>query len=133
LFKRFSLPRRHPVTRIEVVRPLAADPASLALLLAGPAATDQWPPQSVSMLAEPPLRSGVGFAAQLTFSQNGHRVGRGRLSITAAVSGDFGELTTSELRLVAVCEERVARGLGSDAENYCDNLVRLCEARSSAA
>jgi hypothetical protein len=136
------------VTRIDVVRRIAADPASLALLLAGPAAGELWPDVAampalvpsqpstrVTISMEPPVRSGLGFVAHLQFHRAERRVARGRLVVVASAVDDRGDdhKGTSELRLTASCEDAFAQQLRSDGVAYLANLATVAEARSSAA
>src|SRR5436305_1108068 len=77
-------PRRWPMTQAQVVREFAADPASVALLLAGPAADAFWPHDDGGDLAVavgPPMRSGVGFVVDLTVSEPAAGNVRGRLPL----------------------------------------------------
>ena len=73
-----DLVRRQLMTRIDVGRPIQADPSSVALVLAGPAARELWPPRAdrligavapqgpaLSVTLDPPGRTGVGFTARV--------------------------------------------------------------------
>lgn len=114
------------MTRIEVVRHIAADPAGVALLLSGPAGPDLWPAEVVRF--GPPTRSGVGFVVDLTIDDAG-RTARGRVDIRAASEGPG----ATDLRLVLASSAATAAGLGLHAHRFLDGLADAAQARSSAA
>src|SRR5436305_5010678 len=85
------------MTRIDVGRAVVADPSSVALVLAGPAARELWPPRSdrvvgvvtaqrpgLAVAVDPPARSGVGFAARVQVQAGETTVATGRLTILPA-------------------------------------------------
>ena len=130
------------MTRVEVRRSVAADPSSVALVLAGPAARELWPPRSdrvvgvvepqqprLTVTVDPPSRSGVGFAARIDVHAGDATVGSGRLSIAPS----SGEPLRCEVRLALEVEPACAARLKRDAERYLDNLAELSRERSSAA
>ncbi|MDQ1704501.1 MAG: hypothetical protein QOF18_867 [Frankiaceae bacterium] len=113
------------MSRIEVVRHVAADPAGVALLLSGPAGRDLWPDEEAHF--GPPMRSGVGFAVDLTVDEAG-RHARGRVDITAAAAGPG----ATDLRLVLSSNTGLSR-LSLDARRFLSRLADAAQARSSAA
>lgn len=130
------------MTRVEVRRSVAADPSSVALVLAGPAARELWPPRSdrvvgvvepqqprLAVSVDPPARSGVGFAALIELHAGDATVGAGRLSIVPV----SGEPLRCEVRLSLEAEPAAAARLQRDAERYLGNLADLSRERSSAA
>ena len=133
------------MTRIEVGRPVEADPSSVALVLAGPAARELWPPRSdrlvgavaaqrpaLSVTLDPPGRAGVGFTARARVHAGDAVVGTGRLTILP--TADSGALDSGcEVRLSLEASDQVAERLRRDAARYLDNLAQLSRERSSAA
>jgi hypothetical protein len=130
------------MTRIEVSRTAAADPSSVALVLAGPAARELWPrrpdrvvgvvtaQQPVAAVAvDPPARSGVGFAARVQVHVGDAMVAAGRLSILPLPPDRSG----CELRLALEVSDEGAERLRRDAARYLANVADLSRARSSAA
>ena len=129
------------MTPIEVARPVAADPSSVALVLAGPAARELWPQQpqrpvavvnrrrpGLTVAVEPPRRSGVGFTAGLSVRTDDELVAGGRLTIAPdATTGGC------DVRLSLTVDDTVAAAVGRDAERYLDRLAAGSRARSSAA
>lgn len=138
------------MTRIEVGRPVQADPSSVALVLAGPAAKELWPPRSdrligavaqqrpaLSVTLDPPGRAGVGFTARARFHAGDSIVGTGRLTILptpeGAPEGGIAEPAGCEVRLSVEAADQVAERLRKDVARYLDNLAQLSRERSSAA
>ena len=134
------------MTRIEVGRPVQADPSSVALVLAGPAARELWPPRSdrligavaeqrpaLSVSLDPPGRAGVGFTARARVHAGDRVVGTGRLTILPTPDTGVVDSSGCEVRLSIEAADRVAERLRSDATRYLDNLARLSRERSSAA
>ena len=130
------------MTRIEVSRSVAADPSSVALVLAGPAARELWPPRSdrvvgvvepqqprLAVRVDPPVRAGVGFAARMEVHAGDATIGSGRLSI---VPGP-GESPRCEVRLFLEVDEASVSRLRRDADRYLGNVAELSRERSSAA
>jgi hypothetical protein len=113
------------VTRIEVVQPVAADPAGVALLLSGAAGRELWPGSSARF--GPPMRSGVGFIVDLTVDAY-DQPARGRVGITAGVEGPG----ATHLRLVISSVAPDAR-LRADARRFVRALAAAAQERSSAA
>jgi hypothetical protein len=130
------------MTRVEVRRSVAADPSSVALVLAGPAARELWPPRSdrivgvvepqqprLAVTVDPPARAGVGFAARIEVHAGDATIGAGRLSIVPGA----GEPVLCEVRLCLEVETAAATRLRRDADRYLANVADLSRARSSAA
>jgi hypothetical protein len=116
------------VTRIEVARQVAADPASVALLLSGPAARDAWPSDG-DVRVGPPMRSGVGFVADMTVVDSTDRGVRGRYTIMPA-EGTSG---ASDVRLVLTSTADDPRSLREVGEACVQRLSEWASSRSSAA
>jgi len=130
------------MTRIEVCRSVAADPSSVALVLAGPAARELWPPRSdrvvgvvepqqprLAVAVDPPARAGVGFTARIEVHAGDTTIGAGRLAI---VPGP-GDPLHCEVRLSLEVDSAVAGRLRRDASRYLANVADLSRERSSAA
>jgi hypothetical protein len=118
------------VTRIEITRHAAADPASVALLLAEPIA--QAPVRRID--AEPtgevrPVhRSGVGFAAGIDVVDREGRAARGLLTVVPAVAeGCDVRITLSPV------DDEVAESAAAWATAFLDSLAERARLRSSAA
>ena len=119
--------------QIEVERTVAADPASVALLLAGPAAAELWPwgptRDEPPVTFGPPTRTGVGFTVTLSARDEALGPARGHIALTTA-AGKPGA-TAVQLRLTTadvagpIVRQRAAR--------FVDELASLAQARSSAA
>ena len=134
------------MTRIDVGRPIQADPSSVALVLAGPAARELWPPRAdrligavapqrpaLSVTLDPPGRTGVGFTARVRVHGGDSVVGTGRLTILPISDPETVEPSGCEVRLSLEAGDEVAARLRRDAARYLDNLARLSRERSSAA
>lgn len=122
------------MTQAQVVREFAADPASVALLLAGPSAAALWPlvgEDDVQVSVGPPMRSGVGFVADLTVSETAVGHVRGRLSLTPCRGR--GSVGGTSARLVLTGAHAPASLLRDRAGCFLEALSTLAEARSSAA
>ena len=116
------------MTRTEVARHVAADPASVALLLSGPTAVTMWPDaEDDSMVFRTPMRSGVGFVVDLSVRDVVAGPARARLSIAP---GDNPTVTTLRLVVTAV---GTSTQLRTRAALFLDALARCAQARSSAA
>ena len=128
------------MTPVEVARTVAADPSSVALVLAGPAARELWPQRTRRLVdvvdsrrselvvdVEPPRRTGVGFSTAVVVRGDDGVVAGGRLTITPAVDAGC----TVQLALTAADE--VAGAVQRDARAYVDNLAAISRARSSVA
>lgn len=134
------------MTRIELSRPIQADPSSVALVLAGPAARELWPARSdrligavapqrpaLSVAVDPPRRTGVGFTARVRVHAGDGLAGTGRLTIVPTSERAGAEPAGCEVRLDLEAGEEAADRLRRDAARYLDNLAQLSRERSSAA
>jgi hypothetical protein len=132
--------------RIDVGRPVQADPSSVALVLAGPASRELWPARSDRLIAvvakqggalsftlDPPGRTGVGFTARARVHSGDSVVGAGRLVILPRSVGVDVEPAGCEVRLSLEAADCVADRLRRDAARYLDNVAELSRERSSAA
>jgi len=122
------------MTQAQIVREFPADPASVALLLAGPSATSMWPdvaddPPVVSV--GPPMRSGVGFVVDLTVDDPATGMVRGRLALVPCGGGT--SVTGTSARLVLTSARASATALRGRGGQFLDALSSLAVARSSAA
>lgn len=130
------------MTRIEVSRGVVADPSSVALVLAGPAARELWPPRSdrlvgvvtgqkpgLAVAVDPPSRTGVGFAARVQVLSGDATVATGRLTIVAAGA----EASGCEVLISLEADDDTADRLRRDATRYLANVADLSRERSSAA
>jgi hypothetical protein len=130
------------MTGIEVRRAVVADPSSVALVLAGPAARELWPPRSdrvvdvvapqqprLTVMVDPPARSGVGFAARVLVQAGDATVGTGRLTILPSATDVGG----CEIRLSLESSSDEADRLRRDATQYLANVAALSRERSCAA
>lgn len=146
------------VLRNRLVRHIAADPTSTALLLTGPAAIDLWPgvrrvgdaggralvetartdtggPTAASVRALPPRRTPTAYVSRFDWAGPGLPATSAVLTLAYAPTRD-GVLTThaaleleSELPLAAADQAR----LRARATAFLDNLGRAAERRSEAA
>lgn len=143
-------------TTIALVRRIDADPASIALLLAGPTAVELWPgvrpigsvrgsllvaaagpaPEgAVRVTAHPPRRTPTSFVSAFSWSGADQAVTDVQLTLGYAPGGQGVPTTTAELVLEA---ERVeggapdARQLTTMAEQFLVNLASVAEARRAA-
>jgi hypothetical protein len=112
------------VARIDISRHVEADPASVALLLAGPTGRELWPDAELALA--PPQRSGVGFRVDFSVG-DGH--GRGRILIAAGSDGPI----ASDVRLTLSTADVLTLALRRACEEFVDGLVTTAQARSSAA
>jgi len=128
------------VNSIEVARFVRAEPSSVALVLAGPAARELWPRRSdravaviggeaTTVTVDPPRRAGVGFVARIVVTEADAVVGTGRLTIRPA-HGDEGGCDLA-MSLSGVDDH--GRRLRRDVARYLDNVARVSRERSSAA
>lgn len=119
------------MTSIEVVRGVAADPSSVALVLAGPAARELWPGEdATTVTVDPPRRTGVGFTARVLVRHEAATIGAGRISIRPSSAAG---LRDAEITLVLTARDDHDAVLRCDAARYLDNVVRVSRERSSAA
>jgi|GraSoiStandDraft_5_1057265.scaffolds.fasta_scaffold74893_2 hypothetical protein len=133
------------MTRIELSRLVQADPSSVALVLAGPAARELWPrsdrligvvaPQqpNFSVTLDPPARTGVGFTARAKVHSGDVVVGSCRLTILPTSDFEVAAPAGCEVRLSVEASDEIAERLRRDAARYLDNLAQLSRERSSAA
>jgi hypothetical protein len=113
------------MTRFEVTRHVAADPAGVALLLAEPAS---WSDLDHRWVVAPPHRVGAGFAAALQVTASSDRLARGVISVAA--SADAG----CEVRLVINARDRaIAHDVEQSASTFLAVLAERARARSFAA
>ena len=127
------------MTQAQIVRRFAADPAGVALLLAGPVADLLWPPPDPSDDPEwaplvqlgPPMRAGVGFVVDLTIADPDLGGARGRLALVPETADLPVVGTTARLRLTATSGN--ADRLRARGEHFLEALGSLAVARSSAA
>jgi hypothetical protein len=116
--------------RIEITRHAAADPASVALLLAEPplvtaaASADSLPVAEVS----PVRRNGVGFAAGVDVVVGDGQPAMGRLTVVP--STDAGCEVRIELNPISVAAGELAEAW---ANGFLDSLAQRAAERSSAA
>jgi hypothetical protein len=116
------------MTRIEVLRPIAADPASVALLLADPSGGELWP----GVHAVPPQRTATAFVAVLRLGEGDGGVAA-TLSLGYADSRDGVRATRASLRMAVDGEAGRAAVLREHAAAFLDRLASAAEARSYAA
>jgi len=120
------------VSRIDAGRTLAADPASVALLLAGPAALESWPAdRGHELVATPPTRFGAGYGLRLEIRSVGDVIGTARLSVLPSAHVD-GHLQC-ELRMTVACDDARATAIAAEQASYLDQLVVLAESRATTA
>jgi len=120
------------MTQAQIVREFPADPASVALLLAGPAAAGLWPDAADAepvVSLGPPMRSGVGFVVDITVTEAALGNIRGRLALVP--SG--GAPTATSARLLLTGARASAATLRQRGAWFLDELSSLAVARSSAA
>jgi hypothetical protein len=115
------------MTRVEVVRPVAADPASVALLMSElPTATD---PERTWVVGSP-RRTGATFTAPAQTSGLAEFSAAGELTIDPAVDGDGG----CDLRLsVEVPLDRVSGRVERSAARFLATVAFRARVRSLAA
>jgi hypothetical protein len=113
------------MARVELSRHVAADPTSVALLLAEPAsehATEQ------VIEAAPPDRRGIGFAAALEFAAATDRAMAGEITIEPATA-DGCEVTVR----FDVPDRSAARAVERAGTSYLSALADRAKSRSRAA
>ncbi len=141
-------------TRIEAHQRIVADPASTALLLAGPTALELWPgvrrvgevggrvlvemtgpaPTAASVTARPPRRTPTAFVTRFAWTGPDLPVTEGVLTLTYA-PGDSSPTTRASLVLDSDGLEASRldeRALVSMAEQFLANLAQAAEARRAA-
>ena len=112
------------MARIEVVRHVAADPSSLALLLSGPTGRELWADNALVLGA--PERSGLGFRVDLAATSPANA--RGRILIAAGADGPIASEVTLTLSVVGDVP-----AMRRAAQQFLDALTSAAQARSSAA
>lgn len=128
------------MTRIEVSRDVLAEPSSVALVLAGPAARELWPRRNdrlvgivgsqqsrFSVEVDPPMRSSLGFSAGVKVRAADDAVAAGRLGIVPNGTG------RCSIDLALTVDDDVADRVRRDASRYLANVAAVSRARSSAA
>jgi hypothetical protein len=113
------------MTRVEVKRHVAADPASVALLLAGPA-SERDPDNGLVIAA--PRRTGIGFTAAIKVTDAMGRAVTGDIRIRPAP--DTGTDVTVVIR---VADERAGRGVERTLSGFASELAARARSRSFAA
>ncbi len=116
------------MSRIEVTRPMAADPASVALLLADPAGADLWP----DVQALPPQRTATAFVAVVRLGDGDGAVAA-TLSLGYADSRDGVRATRAALRIVGSDQAGHGGALREHGRRFLDRLAAAAEARAHAA
>jgi hypothetical protein len=127
------------MTQAQITRTFAADPASVALLLSGPAADELWGEPADDrtgdhgpvVQAGPPMRSGIGFVVDLTIADPELGSARGRLALSHSAGETL--LGGTDARLVLTSARASATTLRRRGEHFLDALSSLAVARSSAA
>ena len=114
------------MARIEIRRHVAADPASVALLLSGPTGRDLWRDGGELGLAAP-QRSGVGFRIDLAIGDGS--MGSGRILVAAGIDGPV----ASDVHLTLSVADAVAVRLRAAAVDFLDDLAVAAQSRSTAA
>jgi hypothetical protein len=118
---------------VDVSRTIAARPAGLALILAGPTATELLADPSalggagVEVDVTPPRRSGVGFSATIRVLSQGRQVGVGSISLRPESVGTLVSVSLRPGRDVN------AAGLGQWLRTGLDDLAKAARERSFAA
>lgn len=113
------------MTRVEVSRHVAADPASVALLLAEPASE---PEHDRAVVVTPPRRAGVGFTAIVEVIDALGRAGSGQVSIEPATDAGC------DVRLwVRAPDATAARGIERSSIAFLSDLAARAKSRSFAA
>lgn len=114
------------MARIEVKRHVAADPASVALLLSGPTGRELWRGGDGLVLAAP-KRSGVGFRVDCAIGDG--MTGRGRILVAAGVDGPV----ASDVNLTLSVADAAALRVRRTAVEFLDDLAAAAQSRSTAA
>jgi hypothetical protein len=113
------------VTRIEVTRHVAADPASVALLLSEPPTVQD--PERAWVVA-PPRRAGIGFTATAQTSSLSSFAASGRVIIVPATDAGC------DVRLVLTLPDDAASGRAQrSAAKFLAMLADRAKSRSFAA
>jgi hypothetical protein len=112
------------MARIEVVRHVAADPSSLALLLSGPTGRELWVDGLLALSA--PTRSGLGFRVDVAATAPANA--RGRILIAPGADGPISSEVTLTFSVVGEVP-----GMRHAVARFLDALAAAAQARSSAA
>ncbi|HUR51068.1 MAG TPA: hypothetical protein VMZ11_02980 [Mycobacteriales bacterium] len=144
-------------TRTRVVRQIAADPTSTALLLAGPTALELWPglrrvaevsgrvvveadiadaARAASVRALPPQRTPTAYLTRFEWAGPGLPATTGELTLGYAPDIDGETATTAELVLTSSGFEGTLLDRGTleqMARGFLDNLAHAAEVRNRAA
>lgn len=113
------------MTRVEVSRHVAADPTTVALLLAEPASE---PEHDRAVVVGPPRRAGVGFAAAVEVIDAVGRVVSGEVMIEPATDAGC------DVRLAMSAPDGPAgRGIERSCSTFLSDLAGHARARSFAA
>lgn len=118
---------------IEITKSIAADPAGVALMLAGPTAAELLADRTalagagIDIQITPPLRTGIGFVASLRALSRGRLVGSGTVSVQPAEDGSVAAVS---LRPAAQVN---AAALGQWLRVGLDELATAARERSFAA
>jgi ABC-type uncharacterized transport system substrate-binding protein len=123
------------MAQVQIVREFAADPASVALLLAGPSAQALWPDTGEDdgpvVTVGSPMRSGVGFVVDMAVADQAAGGTRGRLSLEPCTNETANTGTHARLVMTSVNSE--VNELRSRGVEFLDALSSVAEARSFAA
>lgn len=139
-------------TRTRFEQPIAADPTSTALLLAGPTAMELWPglrrvglssgrvvveadlgdqPAAASVRALPPKRTPTCFVTRFEFVGPGLPATTAELTLAYAPKGTHAELVLTSSGFEGTVLDEVT--LAEHARGFLANLARAAELRSCAA
>lgn len=117
------------LTRTELVRRIAADPTSTALLLAGPTALELWPAAAESVRADPPRRTPTAYVSRFEWTGSELPTTQGELVLSHAATDDGAVATEARL----VLDSLSPTGLRSLGQAFLHNLATAAELRSHAA
>lgn len=113
------------MTRVEVSRHVAADPTSVALLLAEPASQ---PEHDRAVVVTPPRRAGVGFRADVEVTDAIGRAVSGQVLIQPATDAGC------DVRLwLTAPDAAAARGIERSSVAFLSDLATRAKSRSFAA
>jgi hypothetical protein len=139
-------------TRTRLEQPIAADPTSTALLLAGPTAMELWPgvrrvgvssgrvvvetelgdqPAAASVRALPPKRTPTSFVTRFEFVGPGLPATNAELTLSYAPEGTLAELVLTSSGFDGTVLDEAT--LTEHARGFLANLARAAELRSCAA
>jgi hypothetical protein len=112
------------MTRFEVRRHVAADPAGVALLLAEPTA---WSDLDHTWAVANPHRVGDGFAAAFRVTEPSDQLARGVVCVTPTTDAGC------EVRLVINAKDRAVADVQRSVSGFLGLLAERARARSFAA